>query len=188
MQRAKREQRMVKFHNLRVSGLQIAFSVLTLRAMKFRVFLLPLVALVFMAAANKRYEVSIRIHAETTRQDTSSFSIPVVVEHPHRELFIDKIPDISERDIVAMYPFPADDGTFGCTFKLDEHGKINLETVSTEKRGYSLVAVVDGLPVDQMLVDARVKDGILTIRRGFKPEQLVKMKKFYRVLGEKKKK
>lgn len=155
--------------------------------MKFR-SLLPLTALLFMAAANKQYGVSIRFHAETTRQDTSTFTIPVTVEHPHREIYIDKIPDISERDIVAMYPFPAPDGTFGCTFKLDDHGTVGLETVSTEKRGYSLVAVVDGHPIDQMLVDARVTDGIITIHHGLTPQQLLKMKKVYHVLGEKKKK
>jgi hypothetical protein len=178
---------MAKFLKRGVSGLQIAFSILTLRGMKFRA-LLPLAALVFMAAASKQYQVSIRIHAQTTRQDTSTFSIPVTVEHPHREIYVDKIPDISERDIISMYPFPAPDGSFGCVFKLDEHGKIGLETLSTEKRGYSIVAVVDGRPVDQMLVDARVTDGVLTIRRGFTPEELLKMKKVYKVLGETKKK
>src|SRR5437016_4530879 len=125
--------------------------------MKFvRCSLVPILALLLIAAAKKQPQVTIRFFAETGPHDTSTFSLPVMMQNPPRKAYLDKIAVISERDVVAIYPFPADDGTMGCAFKLDEHGRLALDEITIEKRGTSLVGVVNGHQVTDMLIDRRV--------------------------------
>lgn len=151
--------------------------------MRFRLLLLLPLAFFSTAAAKKQPGVTVRFHTETNAHDTSSFAIPVTLKYPPREVYIDKLPAITEREIVAIYPFPAADGTMGCAFKLDDHGTIELDTLSVEKRGTSLVAVVNGRQVTDMQIDRRVSDGIVTIPNGLAPEEIMLFQRKYKLLG-----
>ncbi|SRR5581483_1652293 len=150
-------------------------------------FLLPLLALMFVAFAKKQSQVTVHFHLEANAQDTSTFAIPATLHYPPRQAYVEKIPSFTERDIAAIYPFPADDGTMGCAFKFDEHGRFDLEMLSTEHRGHSLVAIVNGRQVIDMQIDKRVSDGIITIPRGLLPQDIAMLEKKFRVLGSKKK-
>ncbi|MGB8353743.1 MAG: hypothetical protein WCD79_07650 [Chthoniobacteraceae bacterium] len=133
--------------------------------------LLAVLALSFVAAGKKEPELTVRFYTEGNAQDSLSFSLPVIVGSPPHKAFISKIPNISERDVSAIYLFVGSDGTVGCSFILDEHGKMGLDTLSVEKRGTSLVAVVNGRHVIDMLIDKRISDGIITIPRGLNIEE-----------------
>jgi len=128
-------------------------------------------ALCFIAAGKKEPELTVRFYTESKAEDNGAFAVPVTIGNPHRRAYITKIPDISERDVAAIYLFAAGDGTLGCSFILDEHGKVNLDTLSVEKRGTSLVALVNGRQVIDMLIDQHVTDGIVTIQRGLTPDE-----------------
>lgn len=151
--------------------------------MRLRFLLLIPLAILSIAAAKKRPEVTVRFFTETNPQDTNAFATPVTLRYPPRQVYIDKIAAISERDIVGIYPFPAADGTMGCAFKLDEHGRIGLDTLSVEKRGTSLVAVVNGRQVIDMQIDRRVSDGFVTIPNGLTPLEIAMLQKKYKVIG-----
>ena len=151
--------------------------------MRFRFLPLILLAVFSIAAGKKVPNVTVRFHTETNEHDTSSFAAPVTLKYPPRQVFIDKLPAISEREIAAIYPFQAADGTFGCAFKLDDHGTIELDTLSVEKRGTSLVAVVNGRQVTDMQIDRRVSDGVLTIASGLTPLEIALLQRKYRQLG-----
>ncbi len=73
----------------------------------------------------------------------------------------------------------AADGSMRCVFKLDPGGTQKLDSVSVEKRGTSLVAVVNGRQVTDMLIDQRVSDGIIMIPGGLSdPDIRSLVKKF----------
>lgn len=147
-------------------------------------FLLPLLALVFVAFAKKQMPVTVHFHLEANAQDTSTFATPVTLHYPPRQAYVEKIPTLTERDVRAVFPFTASDGTMGCAFKLNEHGTLELETLSTDQRGRSLVAVVNGRQVIDMLIDKRVTDGIVTISQGLDPREIALLVKKFPVLGQ----
>jgi hypothetical protein len=146
--------------------------------------LVPVLALLFVAAGKKEPGFSVRFFAEANAQDTDTFASPVQLQYPPRKAFVQKVPVISERDVLSIYPFQASDGTMGCAFKLDDHGRIALDSLSIEKRGSSLVAVVNNRQVIDMLIDRRVSDGIITIPRGLTPQEAVMMQEKFKTFGQ----
>ena len=79
------------------------------------------------AAGSKHRDPSIAItfHAQANTLDPT-FSVRVGVGSPPRQIIVEKIPSISERDIAAFFPFKAADGTFAAEFQLDRHGSVVL--------------------------------------------------------------
>jgi hypothetical protein len=153
--------------------------------------ILPLVALCFVAAA-KKPEVSVRFHSEANRLDGERFASPIQLKNPPRETFIQRVPTISERQIKAIFPFQAPDGTWGCSFMLDHSGRLNLEVLSTERRGSSFVAFVGTKKgthqVIDMQIDKVITDGIITIQYGLTELEVAALQKAFPTLGQASKK
>ncbi|MCE9610439.1 MAG: hypothetical protein K8R23_09625 [Chthoniobacter sp.] len=154
--------------------------------MKLLLRLLPaLLALACLGMARKQV-ITVRFYAEANARDGEPFSKPVKFQNPPREAFIERVPSINERSIKSMYPFPAADGTWGAAFLLDNKGRIDLEVLSTEKRGSSLVVfVVTKTGVHQvidMLIDKPVRDGIISIPRGLTELEIQTLSKEYPVM------
>lgn len=148
--------------------------------------LLPFLALLLIAAGKKQPPLTVRFYTEANAKDTSTFAVPVQLQYPPRTAYVSKIAAISERDVVAIYPFQAADGSLGCAFKLDEHGTIALDTLSVEHRGTALVAVVNGRQVIDMLIDKHVTDGIVVIPSGLAPQEILSLKKTFKTIGSQK--
>jgi hypothetical protein len=153
----------------------------------FRSLALLLLALALAGFAQKSGTLSVTFHVEANARDTSTFSVPVTLKNSHRQVYIEKMPSITEREIETIYPFPASDGTMGCAFKLDAHGRIWLDTVSIENYGKAIVAMVNGRIVFDMFIDKRVSDGIITIQNGLTEEDIAILKKKFKVMGTGKK-
>ena len=154
-----------------------------------RLFLL-LLALAGLGMA-KKPSVTVRFYAEANRRDGEAFSKQVTLHNPEREAYIEKVPSISEQSIKAMYPFQAADGSWGASFLLDSKGRIDLETVSTSRRGSSMVVFVvtkqGAHQVVDMLIDKPVTDGIITIPSGLTQMEIAALKKEYKLMGQKRK-
>jgi hypothetical protein len=104
-----------------------------------------------------------------------------------QQTYVDEIAAISEQDIIGIYPFAVADGTGGCSFKLDDHGTIGLDTLSMAKRGTLLIATINGRQVADILIDKRVSDGIVTIPGGITTDEMKDMLKKFALIGGKKK-
>ena len=151
--------------------------------MNLRILLVPLLALCLMGFAKKQPLVTVRFHTQANKQDTETFASPITLQNPTREIFIQKIPFLSENDVVAIYPFQAQDGTMGCAFKFDEHGTLELDTQSIMRRGSDLVGFINGRLVCDLLVDRRVSDGIVEIPNGLTPLEIQALQKRFRTMG-----
>jgi hypothetical protein len=149
------------------------------------ILLLALAPLLFVAGApNRKPKVTLRFHTEANALDGDAFASPILLQNPARQAHIAKIPEFSERNVVAIYPFPATDGSMGCAFKLDRQGQIALNALSIERRGSSLVAFVNGRQVIDMLIDRPVKDNVVTIQRGLAPEEIALLEQEFHIVGE----
>ena len=140
----------------------------------------------------KKKAITVRFHIEANERDGQPFAMPVKFRNPPRDGFMTQIPAISERNITAIFPFPAPDGTFGCAFKLDNFGRTALEEMSLSNRGSSVVAFVGTKTgphqVIDMVVDKVIRDGIISIPSGLTQLEIVALEKEFKVLGQARKK
>ncbi len=130
---------------------------------------------------------TLRAHVEGNANDGAVFSTQLRSPATGKNIVIEKVPTISERDVVAFYPIPAADGSYGVLFKLDDHGKLALDTLSLEHRGTFLYVFVNGRPAAELQIDKRVRDGKLYVPTGLTQSDLELMKKDWRLMGVRKK-
>jgi hypothetical protein len=104
-----------------------------------------------------------------------------------KRVAIERVPRLSERDVIAFYPYSTSGGNYGALFQLDEHGTLALDTLSVEKRGGLLFVLVNGRPITELQIDRRVSDGRIYIASGLTKADIESMKKDWRLIGEKKK-
>ncbi len=137
------------------------------------------------AAGSKHRDpsIAIRFHAQVNTFDPT-FAAQVKIGNPPRQLIVEKIPSISERDIVGFYPFKASDGTFSAALQLDRHGSVVLQSLSTEKRGQFIVAAVNTRPVALLAVDKTITDGIIYIPSGLTLDEIHQMGASFSLMGQ----
>jgi hypothetical protein len=149
-------------------------------------FLAPLLLLSF-AGMTKRPDFIVRFFVEANSQDTERFASPVQLKYPPRSAYIERVPVVSERQIKGIFPFSADDGSWGCAFALDPSGRLSLQTASMENRGKSMVAFIGTKKgthqVIDMIIDRPISDGIITIQKGMTIGEIEALGKRYPVLG-----
>lgn len=169
--------------------LQIPNLTTKLHAMQIRTF----IAVLALAAANalgmsQKVKVTVRFHTETNKQDGESFAMPVHLQYQNRDTHLSRIPAFSEKQLKAIFPFRATDGSWGCSFQLNESGRIRLETMSSESRGTSLVVFI-GTKTGQhqiadMIIDRIVSDGLITVPRGITDIEMIVLRQQFAVIGE----
>ena len=124
-----------------------------------------------------------RLHAEANPRDTAVFATSVKAQFSGKDIAIERMPRISERDVAAFYPYSAGNGTYGALFQLDDHGRIALDALSIERRGGLLFAFINGRPITELEIDKRVADGKIYIASGLTVADVESMKKDWRLIG-----
>lgn len=150
------------------------------------VFAVCLVFALADAPAKQRH-CTLRVHAQANPHDTDVFSTSVHAQFSGKEVAIEKMPWITERDVAAFSVYPEQDGSYGALIQLDEHGRVVLDTLSTENRGSLLFVFLNGRFVTQLQIDRRVSDGKIYIRSGLTVADIDLMKKDWHLIGQKKK-
>ena len=145
-----------------------------------------IVAFLAISATGKDRHCIFRVHAEANPKDTATFSSSVRATYSGKQVAIERMPRLSERDVVAFYPYDVGNGNYGALFQLDDHGRLGLDTLSIERRGSLLFVIVNGRPVTELQIDQRVSDGRIYIASGLTKADIELMKKDWRIIGEKK--
>ena len=137
------------------------------------------------AAGSKHRDpsIAVRFHAEVSTYDPT-FAAKVTAGNPPRQLIVEKIPSISERDIASFYPYRAADGTYSVAFQLDRHGQAVLEALSSQIRGHMLLAAINGRPVSLLKVDKIVTDGIIFIPLGLTEGDVKALGASFSIMGQ----
>src|SRR5438270_12423834 len=113
------------------------------------IFASLILALLAISATGKDRHCIFRVHVEANPNDTAAFSSSVPALFSGKRVAIERMPRLSERDVVAFYPYTAKDGSYGALFQLDEYGRLALETLSIDQRARLLFVLVNGAPVAQ---------------------------------------
>ncbi len=139
------------------------------------------------AGAARQPHCTLRAHAEGNVHDTEIFATQLRSPATGKNITIEKVPTISERDVVAFRSYPAADGTFGVLFQLSDHGRLALDTLSVEKRGTFLYVFINGRPAAELQIDRRITDGRLYLASGLTSADIELMKKDWPLIGARKK-
>lgn len=134
-------------------------------------------ACVTSCASNKDDKVIITVHSQGTDMDSKKtvFSRPI----EGRSTLFKIIPEFSTQSLSAFHPFPAKDGTYGISMKLDFKGRNALELVTRLRKGEILMSMVNGTVVDYVIIDRPITDGIFTIWNGFSEELITALDEKY---------
>lgn len=130
---------------------------------------------------------TLRAHVEANANDGAVFSSQLRSPATGKNIVIEKVPTISERDVAGFRPYPAANGSFGVVFQLNDHGKLALDTLSVERRGTFLYVFVNGRPAAELQIDRRVSDGKLYVASGITAADIELMKKDWPRVGAGKK-
>jgi hypothetical protein len=134
----------------------------------------------------KPLHCTFRVHTQANPRDTEVFATSFRAQVAGKEVAIENIPWISERDVMAFSVYPAPDGTYGALIQLDEHGRVVLDTLSIEHRGNFLFVFINGRFITELQIDKRVSDGKIYIPSGLAAADIDLMKKAWRLTGPKK--
>jgi hypothetical protein len=126
----------------------------------------------------------LRVHAQANQRDTAVFATSVRAQVSGKDVAIEKMPRISEQDVIAFYPYAAANGTYGALFQLNEHGRVALDALSIERRGSFLFVFINGRPITELEIDKRVSDGRLYVPSGLTGADIELMKKDWRLIGQ----
>src|SRR5213593_5110163 len=129
-----------------------------------------------VAGVAKQSHCTLRVHAQANPRDTEVFATSVRTQVSGKEIAIEKMPWISERDVMAFAAYPAQDGTYGALIQLDEHGRVVLDTLSIEHRGSFLFVFINGRFITELQIDKRVSDGKIYIPSGLTTADIDLMK------------
>ena len=144
-------------------------------------------ALLSLGGASRRDPaLAVCFHAEANANDTASFAMPVNLGgDPPRRIVVERIPSIAERDIVAVFPFPArGGGSFGVEFQLGDHGRLTLQNLTVAHRGGLLLPTVNGRPLVPLTVDQTVSDGLIVVPQGFTVREVRSLEEAYPHVGQ----
>ncbi len=140
-----------------------------------------------VAGFAKQRHCTFRVHAQANPRDTEVFASSVRAQFSGKEVAIEKMPWISERDVMAFSAYSARDGTYGVLIQLDDHGRTVLDTLSIERRSGFLFVFINGRFITELQIDKRVSDGKIYIPSGLTAADIDLMKKDWRLIGQKKK-
>src|SRR5438105_11979735 len=148
------------------------------------IFASLILALFAVSVAGKDRHCIFRVHAEANPNDTPVFSSSVRALYSGKQVAIERMPRLSERDVVAFFPYATGDGSYGALFQLDEHGRVALDALSVERRGGLLFVIINGRPVTELQIDKRVSDGRIYIASGLTKADIDLMKKDLGLIGQ----
>ena len=134
----------------------------------------------------KQRHCTFRVHAQANPRDTEVFATSVRAQISGKDVAIEKMPWISEHDVIGFSPYPAQNGTYGALIQLDDHGRVVLDTLSIERRGGFLFVFVNGRAITELQIDKRVSDGKIYIPFGLTAADIDLMKKDWRLIGQQK--
>ncbi len=132
----------------------------------------------------KQRHCTFRVHAQANSRDTDTFSMSAGTTSYGRDIAIQKMPWITEHDVVGFSPYQATDQTFGALVQLDDHGRVVLDTLSIEHRGGFLFVFINGRLITGLQIDKRVSDGKIFIPSGLSATDIEMMKRDWRLIGQ----
>ncbi len=109
-------------------------------------------------------KMKLSFHIEGHKTDNPKMIFPYQTQA--KQMFFQRTPIANTKDLVALKPFPAEDGTFGAVFQLSQVGAKRLAAATTQAQGKWMLTLLNGKPTDSVYINNPVRDGKLVIWQG----------------------
>lgn len=139
--------------------------------------LLTLLLLPLFVGFSSKPKFTISFHAQADEMDPKKTMFDMQIEG--RPMKFKAVPEASQQNIAAFHPFDSDTGDKGVALQLDFRGRGSLEMVTRTRQGQYLLAMVNGKPVDYVIIDQVIDSGLITVWRGITDEIIKQMDKKY---------
>lgn len=144
-------------------------------------FFLILSLLPVLAGGKKPEANVISFHEQGTAEEGPKMVFPVPVKG--RQVYFRKSPAISSKDVIAYRPFASATGN-GVTLQLNPVASRRLNAITAQSQSHWLLAMVNGRPVDAVIINAPVEDGMLVIWEGIHLVEIQRMTFQWPLIGE----
>jgi hypothetical protein len=131
----------------------------------------------------KKPVVDLRVHGLGNADEAPTFAIPAQLMNG-TQVYLQRMPLVTQTEVTSIFPFPAGDGTSGMYFKLGLHGTQLLQQHTMTRKGSTLVVLLNGVQVANLLVDRTVSDGVFRIPRGLTAEDVAFLSTVFPVMGQ----
>jgi len=97
-----------------------------------------------------------------------------------------RIPEIGTSHIEAYAPFPSPHNAaeFGLVLQLNRAGQTKLSTLTNQQRDANLLVFLNGRPIDILIINGPVKDGLICVWRGVSNNEIAAADAFLRRIGQ----
>jgi hypothetical protein len=135
--------------------------------------LLCLAAWTVNFAGSKPPQVILRVYIQTDAQQSGSQrTLPVQLTDPDQLIYINAIPEATERDLVGIDVEQGEHGQIGALLHFNAHAALALDTSTMQADGKILVVMLDGRIIYTPMIDTTVKRGELLVPRGFTQQEI----------------
>jgi hypothetical protein len=134
----------------------------------------------------KQRHCTFRLHAQANPKDTDVFATSVRARASGKDVAIEKIPRISENDVIAFYPYAAANGTYGALFQARRTWTRRSRHLELRTQRQFAFVFINGRPITELEIDRRVSDGKIYIPSGLTSSGYRLMKKDWRMIGQRK--
>ena len=130
------------------------------------------------AGGKKTQNSILSFHLEADQTDNPKFIVPAKLGSEHRQYFFQKVPTFNDKDVAWFYPFLSEDGvSYGAAFKLKEHAAVELKAVTLTNQGKLLGLRCADAPLQAVLIDRPLDDGVVVVWKGLQQRHLKDFKK-----------
>lgn len=146
---------------------------------RLKLVCLALASVVLSSCATKdKFFVS--VHSQGTEMSSPKSIMPDSVGNPPRKVILNRAPEFTQKNIAAFQSFKAENGNGnGVALRLDFKGTQALEIATRMRQGEILRSLINGKPVDYVIIDGPITDGIFVIWEGVSDEVIAEMGKKY---------
>ncbi len=91
-----------------------------------------------------------------------------------KTIYFRRSAELIAKDLIAFSPFIGEDGSFGATFTLSKVAGQRFAAITTQNQRGWLIAMLNGRPLDAVLVDKPVRDSSVVVWQGLNREEVAR--------------
>ena len=113
------------------------------------------------------------VHLESSEEEAPKFASPAKLGSESRQYYFKVIPEFTDEHVDWFYPFISKDGkSFGAAFKLEPHKVEALRGLTVQNPGKLLGIRIPNAPVEAVVIDRPIDDGVIVYWSGLTPAHL----------------
>lgn len=139
----------------------------------YKIFLLASLLAAGCASFGDKEATTVRFHEQISSSLPSKLYRDITIPPLGLTIQVDRFPVLTERDIAEAQLLPTPGGS-AILLRLEPHGTMALNELTTRSRGRYLVVFLDGRPVAAWFMDRRIENGEFVLEGDFTDEEAKK--------------